>query len=137
MDYPTQPPHDEVTIRIDGNPQGEQPPIAEGSIPASPPSLEQDFYQKPVEEIQKLPLALKIHVAVGLGVSALCFLIWHFVTPGDPSTSIWWWMFPFFFFSITATMHHNFSQGPRYSASIPNPHEPLPLTLSPFCRKIL
>jgi hypothetical protein len=120
MDFSTPPPvYDEVTVSLDSDhhhdsESGQQQAgqnVAEGDVPQGPPSLEQDFYAKPVEEIKKLSLPLKIHIGVGAGVSALCFLIWHFVTPGDPSQSIWWWIFPFFFFCITATLHHNIIQG--------------------------
>jgi len=54
-------------------------------------------------------LALKIHLGAAVGVSSLCFLIWHFVTPGDPSVSVWWWIFPAFFFATTLALHHHFA----------------------------
>jgi hypothetical protein len=43
------------------------------SEPHEQPSLEGDFYHKPLEQVEKIGLPFKIHVSVGLGVTVLCF----------------------------------------------------------------
>lgn len=41
--------------------------------PTEQPTLEGDFYHKPMEHLERIGLAFKIHAAVGLGVTLLCF----------------------------------------------------------------
>lgn len=75
---------------------------------AEQPTLEGDFYHKPMEHLERIGLAFKIHAAVGLGVTVLCFFIWHWTTYGN---AVWWWIFPAGFFGTTCVLHWHFSQG--------------------------
>lgn len=78
--------------------------------PSKPLSFTDDFINRPLDMVQKFDLLMKIHLGVAVVVSTLCFLIWHY-TALNPSTSLWWWIYPTFFFIFTLTAHIYYQSG--------------------------
>jgi len=74
-------------------------------------SFTDDFVLKPIETVYSFSLLTKIHVGVGLLTCVACFLVWHYIAP-DPSTSFWWWIYPWFCFAMTlsAQLHYQREQ---------------------------
>jgi hypothetical protein len=77
--------------------------------PSKPLSFTDDFINRPLDIVQKFDLFMKIHLGVAAGISTLAFLIWHY-TAQDPS-SLWWWIYPAFFFTFTLTAHIYYTSG--------------------------
>jgi len=68
-------PQAQVTLNM-----GTPPPVTDVPLghepqqqPQEPPSLEQDFYHRPMQKLNEIGWPLKIHILVALSVSVLCF----------------------------------------------------------------
>jgi len=62
----------------------------------------EEIINKPLETIAKFSLLTKIHVGVAFVSCITLFLVWHY-TVTDTKNDFWWWIYPFFLFSMTLT----------------------------------
>lgn len=67
----------------------------------NPPNT-QDL-DSPLETLKQLPLALKIHMGVGLSVSILIFFVFHYAAKPTPQESVEWYLVPWFLFGMSMT----------------------------------
>jgi len=81
-------------------------------------TVEDAFIYKPYEKVKSLPLALRIHLIIGISASVLCFFIWKW-TSKVISEAPWWFIYPIFFFAMTLASHKYFLvDGKKYKESI-------------------
>eukprot|EP01127_Copromyxa_protea_P001768 TRINITY_DN11689_c0_g1_i1.p1 TRINITY_DN11689_c0_g1~~TRINITY_DN11689_c0_g1_i1.p1 ORF type:complete len:323 (+),score=44.61 TRINITY_DN11689_c0_g1_i1:13-981(+) len=60
---------------------------------------------KPLKKFASLTPFMRLHVLFAFVITTICFLVWHYTeTVADVSTH-WWWIYAFFFFALTITVH--------------------------------
>jgi len=95
--------------------QGTQDP--ESGV-TNPDTFEDAFIYQPYEKVKTLPLGLRIHLAIGISATLLCFFIWKW-TAHSINDSAWWWIFPMFAFALSVTVHkYIIVDGATYRESI-------------------
>eukprot|EP01130_Rhizamoeba_saxonica_P002333 TRINITY_DN12158_c0_g1_i1.p1 TRINITY_DN12158_c0_g1~~TRINITY_DN12158_c0_g1_i1.p1 ORF type:complete len:295 (-),score=30.81 TRINITY_DN12158_c0_g1_i1:38-922(-) len=88
----------------------QQTPQQESDTTLTPPDMKQDLMNT-VEKFKEMTLALKIHLAIGIALNTLLFLIWHYTFD-----QFWWWIYPVFVFMLSFSVHKYISDGSPWKA---------------------